>query len=285
MLPVLLIGDFALDLIYSDTIFQPLAGGSVFNVASLLRKHNIDVCFISRVGTDLPGKILLKQVIKLGIPENTVLQDDNFQTSAAFCEYDSEGKAHYSFYKDKKDFILPDEKLWNRKFSLFHMGSSFAFSQTSFAAVMKVCDAMIKHKVPITYDINLRKIPTDAEKERIFKLMDKAQIIKGSDEDFNFLYGTSEKKIIMNEIVSGNNKIGIITFGKSGAFLFSKSDSYFAEPNKIIKNAKSIGAGDSFMAGIIIFYQKNFSFDNLEKLGQFANNIAVDFLLANGCVQ
>lgn len=286
MLPVLLIGDFTLDLVYNGDIFQPSAGGSVFNVASLLRKNNIEVCFISRVGNDLPGKILLKQLIKLGISKDTVMQDNDFRTSAAFSEYDSEGKAHYSFYKDKKDFILPDEKLWNKKFSLFHIGSSFAFSQASFPAVMKVCDLMVKNKVPITYDINLRKAPTEVEKERIFALMNKAQIIKGSDEDFNFLYGTSEKKIIMNKILSGNdNKIGIITFGKNGAFLFSRSDSCFAEQNKILKNAKSIGAGDSFMAGIIIFYQQNFSFNNLEKLGQFANNTAVDFLLSNGCVQ
>lgn len=286
MLPVLLIGDFTLDLIYNDTVFQPFAGGSVFNVASLLRKNNVEVCFISRVGNDLPGKILLEQLIKLGISKDTVLRDDNFRTSVAFSKYDLEGKAHYSFYKDKKNFILPDEKLLNRKYLLFHIGSSFAFSQTSFPVVMKVCDIMVKNKVPVTYDINLRGIPTDTEKERIFELISKAQIVKGSDEDFNFLYGTSEKKIIMNKILSSNdNKIGIITFGKSGAFLFSRSDSCFAKPNKILKNAKSIGAGDSFMAGIIIFYQKNSSFDNLEKLGQFANNIAGNFLLANGYVQ
>lgn len=285
MLPVLLIGDFTLDLVYNGALFQPFAGGSVFNVASLLRKNNIDVCFISRVGADLPGKMLLEQLIKIGIPEDTVLRDDNFRTSVAFAEYDAEGEARYSFYKDEKYFTLPDEKLWNRKFSLLHIGSSFAFSQTSFPAVMKICDAMVKNKIPITYDINLRKIPTDAEKERIFALMNKAQIIKGSDEDFNFLYGTSEEQIVMNNILSGNNKIGIITFGKFGAFLFSRSDSFFAKSNKIVKNAKTIGAGDSFMAGIIIFYQKNASFDNLKELGQFANNSAADFLLANGRVQ
>lgn len=284
MLPILLIGDFTLDLIYNDNVFQPLAGGSVFNVASVLRKNNIDVCFLSRVGNDLPGRILLKQLSKMGISKDTVLQDEDFRTSAAFSEYDSDGNAHYSFYKDKKDFVLPDEKFWNKRFSLFHIGSSFAYSQTSFSAVMKVCDAMMKNNVPITYDINLRKVPTNEEKERIFALMNNANIVKGSDEDFYLLYGTSEKKFIMDKILSDNDKIGIITFGKSGSFLFSGSDSCFVVQNKILDNAKTIGAGDSFMAGIIIYYQRNSSFNTLEGLGLFANSIAVDFLLSR-CVQ
>lgn len=285
MLPVLLIGDFTLDLICHDNVFQPSAGGSVFNVASVLRKNNIETCFLSRVGNDLPGKILLKQLSALGISKDTVAQDDDFRTSVAFSEYDSHGNAHYSFYKDKKDFVLPDEKLWNRKFSLFHIGSSFAYAPTSFPAVMKVCNAMIKNDVPITYDINLRKVPTNDEKERIFALMNKANVVKGSDEDFCLLYGTAEIEIIMDKITAHNDKIGIITFGKSGSFLFSESDSCFAGQNKILDNVKTIGAGDSFMAGIIIYYQKNSSFAPLEKSGRFANSVAADFLLSNRCVQ
>ncbi len=283
MHPVLLIGDFTLDLVYESGVFVPSAGGSVFNVASVLRKNEIEVSFVSRVGNDLTGKILLNQIEKLGISKNTIIQDENFRTSVAFSEYDSEGKPHYSFYKDKKEFQFLDDKLLNVKYSLFHIGSSFAFSETSFFAVTKTCEIMTKSNIPISYDINLRKTPTKSERVRIFALMEKAEIIKGSDEDFYLLYGTDEKTFVMNRILSDfNNKIGIITYGKNGAFLFSRSDSCFVKQNKILENIKSIGAGDSFMAGIILYYLKNPTIQKLEDLGNFANKTAIDFLSTNG---
>lgn len=285
MLPVLLVGDFTLDLVYEDDKFYASAGGSVFNVASVLSNHKTDVRFISRVGNDLPGKILLSQLKKLGIPQDTILQEDDFKTSLAFCEYNQNGKPSYSFYKEKKDFLYSDEKLCNIKCSLLHIGSSFAFSQTAFPFVLKLCNIMKERKTPITYDVNLRKIPTKIEKERISLLMEKADIIKGSDEDFVFLYGTSDKTFIMNQILADFNcRLGIITYGKDGVFLFSRSGSCFVEQKKILENAKSIGAGDSFMAGIILFYQKDSSLTDLEELGRFANSVAVDFLSSNGCV-
>ena len=285
MLPVLLVGDFTLDLVYEDDKFYASAGGSVFNVASVLRNHKADVRFISRVGNDLPGKILLSQLKKLGIPQNTVLQEDDFKTSLAFCEYNLEGKPNYSFYKEKKDFSLSEDKSCNIKCGLLHIGSSFAFSQTSFPFVLELCNIMRERKIPITYDINLRKTPTEIEKERIALLMERADIIKGSDEDFVFLYETSDKTFIMNRLLFDFNcKLGIITYGKDGVFLFSRSDSCFVEQEKILENAKSIGAGDSFMAGIILFYQKDSSLKDLEELGRFANSVAVDFLSSNGCV-
>lgn len=285
MSPILLIGDFTLDLIFNNGSFLPVAGGSVFNVASILRKYDTDVCFVSRVGNDLPGNFLLNQLEKLGISQNTIYKDEDFRTSVAFSEYDKSGKPHYSFYKEKKDFILPDETILNKDFSLFHIGSSFAFSQTSFPVVMKLCNLMQERRIPITYDINLRKIPSESEKKRIFDLMNKAQIIKGSDEDFNFLYGTSDKIAIRNKILSDYNiNLGIITYGKDGAFLFSRSDSCFVKQNKILENVKSIGAGDSFMAGIILFCMKDFSVVNLDELGRFANSVAIDFLSSNGSI-
>ena len=285
MLPVLLIGDFTLDLVYEGDKFYASAGGSVFNVASVLCNHKADVRFVSRVGNDLPGKILLSQLKKLGIPQNTILQEDDFKTSLAFCEYNQNGKPNYSFYKEKKDFSFSDEMFGSIECGLLHIGSSFAFSQTSFPFVLKLCNIMKKRKIPITYDVNLRKKPTKIEKERIFLLMEKADIIKGSDEDFVFLYETSDRIFIMNRLLSDFAcRLGIITYGKDGVFLFSRSDSCFVKQEKILENAKSIGAGDSFMAGIILFYQKDSSLTCLENLGRFANSIAVDFLSSNGCV-
>ena len=279
MQPVLLIGDFTLDLVYEAGVFVPSAGGSVFNVASVLRKNKVEVSFISRVGNDLTGKILLNQIEQLGISKNTIIQDENFRTSVAFSEYDSDGKPHYSFYKDKKTFLFSDEKLLNEKYSLFHIGSSFAFSENSFSTVMKICKLMTKNRIPISYDINLRKNPTESEKVRIFALMEKVEIIKGSDEDFYFLYGTDEKMFVMDKILSDfNNKIGIVTYGKNGAFLFSRSDSCFVKQDKILENIKSIGAGDSFMAGVILYYLKNSCLQDLKELGNFANKTAIDFL-------
>ena len=118
MSPILLIGDFTLDLIFDNGSFLPVAGGSVFNVASILRKYDTDVCFVSRVGNDLPGNFLLKQLEKLGISQNTIYKDEDFRTSVAFSEYDESGKSHYSFYKEKKDFILPDETILNKDLAI-----------------------------------------------------------------------------------------------------------------------------------------------------------------------
>jgi fructokinase len=105
----------------------------------------------------------------------------------------------------------------------------------------------------IMYDPNIRKSHLGETR----KLMDYveenialADIVRGSDEDFENLFGLTEGEKVFEHISAAGCKYLIYTRNSQGAELFS--DEVRAHvPAMKIKVVSTIGAGDSFNAGII----------------------------------
>lgn len=77
-----------------------------------------------------------------------------------------------------------------------------------------------------------------------------ADLVRGSDEDFENLLGFADDESVFEQIKNAGCGHLIITRGNKGAALISDGGRIHV-PSKEIEVLSSIGAGDSFNAGII----------------------------------
>jgi fructokinase len=83
-----------------------------------------------------------------------------------------------------------------------------------------------------------------------------ADIVRGSDEDFENLFGLNDNEEIFKRIQMSGCLSLVLTRGKLGSNLFSE-DIRLSLPAKNIAVVSTIGAGDAFNAGIIFGLIKN----------------------------
>ncbi len=283
---VILLGDLTLDLLYDAkaNIFRPQAGGSVLNTASVLSMNGMKSTLCCRVSEDLAGRIIKRHLEENCIDLFVYNNDSNIPTSIALATVDSSGKPTYNFYKDKTaivDYILPDFS----KYKLLHIASSFAYQDRSYSMVDLFIKEARKQEIIITYDINLRSVPTHIERSRIEQNIKQTTVLKGSDEDFLYLIGSSDKNTIRRYILGFHNvELAIVTFGGDGAYIFDKNAECFVPTKTAICGVSTIGAGDAFMAGVIekISGSNNISSLKLLEVGGYGNFSAIRYLQNRG---
>ncbi len=104
----------------------------------------------------------------------------------------------------------------------------------------------------VVYDPNFRKAHLPELPELmpyIIENMQFADIVKGSDEDFMMIFKANTLNDAY-EIVSKHCPVLIYTMNANGVYLKTKNNCVFHEANRI-NPVSTIGAGDSFNAGII----------------------------------
>ncbi len=247
---VLLAGDLTLDLVLNHNQFDIRAGGSILNTASVLKKCGHEIDIYSRVGSDIPGQILLDYMKNNQIPTNHIVTETQFKTSVAFCKLDANHIPQYNFYKDTVKFLLKNISI-NADVALFHFGSSFAFSDSSFSIIQKILKGCKKSNTFISYDLNLRCSLPNRLRRRVLSNIQKSDFVKGSIEDYMYLFKTENIHDIVSLLRSAGVVTGIITKGEQGLVLFDKQEIFDIGIQEKVQNVSTIGCGDAFNAGLI----------------------------------
>ncbi|MDY6998490.1 MAG: PfkB family carbohydrate kinase, partial [Actinomycetota bacterium] len=104
-----------------------------------------------------------------------------------------------------------------------------------------------------TFDPNIRPalIPdADAARERIDRMIEKADVIKASDEDLRWIDpGRPPEQTAASWLASGA-KVVVVTLGGEGAVAMCAAGTVRV-PAPDVHVVDTVGAGDSFMAGLI----------------------------------
>ena len=248
------IGETILDILFRDN--QPQAavpGGSVYNAAISLGRMGVNVMFISETGNDRVGNIILQFMRENNIPTDhvNVFPDGKSPVSLAFLNEHSD--AEYIFYKDypkqRLDVLFPEI----HEDDIVIVGSYYALNPVLRDKILELLETAKEKKAIIYYDPNFRK----AHAHEAIRLMptvlenlEFADIVRGSDEDFQNLYGKSDAQKVYKEHIQFYCDRFLTTHGANGVNLHTRNFTrHFDSPQ--IQPLSTIGAGDNFNAGII----------------------------------
>lgn len=272
MRKVIGIGETILDIIFEGN--QPSAavpGGSVFNGIVSLGRAGVNVSFISETGNDRVGNIILQFMCENNIPTDhvNVFPDGKSPVSLAFLNEHSD--AEYIFYKDypkqRLDVLFPEI----HEDDIVIIGSYYALNPVLRDKILELLETAKEKKAIIYYDPNFRSSHKDEAiklTSTIIENLEYADIVRGSAEDFFYMYGLNDADKIYKDKIQFYCPNFICTAGAEQISLRTKNcrKEYPIEPLKAIS---TIGAGDNFNAGLIYGMLKyDVRYRNLDNLDE-----------------
>lgn len=263
------IGETVLDIIFKnidDVTVKP--GGSMLNTAISLGRLGVNASHISTLSTDKASDMLISFLQENGVMCDYIFRSRKIKTSLALAYLNNENNAEYTFYKDdlnlKDALTFPD---LNKK-DFIHYGSFFSINRNVHNQLHTFLAEAEKQKAICIYDPNFRK-PHLPMLQILMPLIENnfkaADIVKGSDEDFQNIFNVNNGGNAWKIAQQYGAKVLFYTKGNKGAEVFCEQGSVNIKA-KQIEVLSTIGAGDTFSAGIIN-YLSTIEFSHLNEIG------------------
>lgn len=248
------VGETILDIIFKNNQpAQAVPGGSIFNGLVTLGRLQVPTAFVSELGNDKVGRVILDFMKENNITTDHVDCFPDGQSPIALAFLNDQNDAEYMFYKDyssqRLDVALP--RINPDDILIF--GSFYALNPTLRKKMIEILEYARERKAIIYYDPNFRKSHNDEAIKLMTSLIENlefADIVRGSDEDFLNLYKMSDISAIYKNKIRFYCPNFICTQAANGVTLHTKSgETHFDVPS--IEAKSTIGAGDNFNAGIL----------------------------------
>ena len=246
--PILVVGESLVDVVRQpDGSEVDYAGGSAANVAIALSRLGQPVVFATSFADDPRGRMiaahLARDSVRLAGDPHAVAR-----TSTALATIAPDGSASYAFDLDWRlnPVALEVPPLAVHACSIAAVLDPGA---TDVAALL----ARWHGSATVTYDINLRASITgagDGVRSRIESLVDLCDVVKASDEDLEQLYPGRSADETAEALRTRGPLAVVVTRGGSGATSFTAGGRVDVQSPPVTV-ADTIGAGDTFMAGLI----------------------------------
>ena len=250
---VLGIGETVLDILFKDD--QPLKavpGGSTFNSIVSLGRVGVNCAMVTEVGGDHVGDLICNYLKENGVSSEYVCRREQGKSPISLAFLDEHNDAQYVFYKDPSPVALNGKLPEFNKEDIVLFGSFFAINPAIRQKVAGLLRDAHKAGAWLYYDVNFRKnyiADVPVLKPNIEENMRLANVVRGSMEDFNYLYGLKDGDDIY-ERVSHYCTTLILTDGARQIRVFTPEgcETYPVQP---IETVSTVGAGDNFNAGYI----------------------------------
>jgi fructokinase len=229
-------------------------GGAPLNVALRMNSFGVETTMISRVGADENGEDILSFLSSQEITTDLIQVTKEYKTGAVHVMINEKGNASYDIlYPSAWDKIIETEMMEKvtAEADVFVFGSLACRDEVTRTTLNKLL-GKAKYKI---FDVNLRApyYTTDVLNE----LMLKADFIKLNDEELREIskelgspYNSFEQNIKFIAEKT-NTKQVCVTKGEFGAVLYN-NDKFYYNSGYFIKVVDTVGAGDSFLASLIV---------------------------------
>lgn len=233
-------------------------GGAPLNVALRMNSLGVSSTIISKIGNDENGQDIVKYIEDHNMSSDAIQVDSDYMSGVVHVMINDKGNASYDIhYPSSWDKIVPTKEM-DKKVSeadAFVFGSLICRDEVSRSTLYGLLEKA-KYKI---LDANLRAPYYTTEV--LIELMSKADFIKLNDEE---LYEISQKlespynsfeqniKFIAEKT---NTKQICVTKGAFGAVLYY-NDKFYYNSGYFIKVVDTVGAGDSFLATLILRLMK-----------------------------
>ena len=247
------IGETVLDILFKDDQPQKaVPGGSTFNSIVSLGRAGVPCCMVTEVGGDHVGDLICHYLNDNGVSSEYVCRHQHIKSHISLAFLDEHNDAQYVFYKDHASVSLDGKLPEMSQDDVVLFGSFFAINPVIRPVVGGLLRAACEAGAWLYYDVNFRK-PHIADLPNVMPNIEEnmclADLVRGSMEDFDYLYGLHDGDAIY-ERVSHYCRILILTDGARSICVYSPEgcETY---PVQAIETVSTVGAGDNFNAGYI----------------------------------
>jgi len=258
-------GEALIDLVaQADGNFLPCLGGAVFNLSRALGRQNVPTLYQNPLSSDRFGRQLAQALLEDGV-ELAMTEPVPQTTSLAVVALNAHGHPDYAFYR---------EGVADRQITAAAMNAVCeAHPQLEIACTgcLALDPADAPHYLPwlksqkaagrwIVVDVNLRpSVMPDlmAYRAHVLAMAQVADVLKASDEDLAHLQlpGSTPMDQAVHLMRMGSAQWLALTLGAEGARLLVRRGSdikvYSAREANPVKVVDTVGAGDSFLAGLL----------------------------------
>jgi len=248
LLDVVVVGEALIDVVTSPEGTTEYPGGSPANVAYGLGRLGINTGLLTAIGEDERGAAIERHLHSAGV---TLLPGSYSlgRTASATATLAPDGSASYDF--DISWALEPLAPTYLPK--VLHTGSIATFLAPGADAVKAVLQ-QCRHECMITYDPNIRPalLGSHAEAISVFEaLVHLTDVVKLSDEDAHWLYPRKDLADTAAHLLGLGAGLAVITKGSQGSLLATAA-TQLNIPSVKSGVADTIGAGDSYMAALIL---------------------------------
>ena len=262
--------------------FRSDLGGSSANICAGLCKLGSEASLVTSVSDDAIGRFCVNRLNYYGVGTEYVKSvAGEFRTSLAIYESCIDNFQNVIYRNGAADFeVKPsemDEVDYSQFTALITAGTVFA-GQPSRDATFKAFENARAQGIPVIFDIDYRPYSWPSPQvasEVLSRAGEESDMIVGNDEEFGFMAGGIDKGLNKaRDLASEGNRLVIYKMGEEGAITLYN--------NKEIKTGifpteaiKPVGAGDSFMAGLLSSLASGYDLKNSVIRGSACASIVV----------
>lgn len=237
--------------------FSPRTGGAPANVCAAFARLGGKSAFLSQLGDDPFGHKIARELEACGIDLSHLAFTDKANTALAFVSLEEDGSRTFSFYrKPSADLLYSPEQvdpaLFTTAFALHFCSVSLVESPMREAHKAAIAAARQAGAL-VSFDPNLRfQLWPDREAlyRTVWEFLPQADILKVSDEELEFLTGTTDIEKALPKLFTGHVQLVVYTCGSAGAYAYTRTAQGFAAV-KPVKAMDTTGAGDGFIGSFL----------------------------------
>ena len=262
--------------------FRSDLGGSSANICAGLCKLGSEASLVTSVSDDAVGRFCVNRLNYYGVgTENVKLVAGEFRTSLAIYESCIDNFQNVIYRNGAADFeVKPsemDEVDYSQFTALITAGTVFA-GQPSRDATFRAFENARAQGIPVIFDIDYRPYSWPSPQvasEVLSRAGEESDMIVGNDEEFGFMAGGMNKGLDKaRDLASAGNRLVIYKMGEEGAITLYNNEEIKTGifPTEAIK---PVGAGDSFMAGLLSSLASGYDLKNSVIRGSACASIVV----------
>ena len=264
--------------------YRPANGGSIHNVALTLGRLCVPVGFAGAISTDFFGERLARGLAESGVALSHVARLDR-PTTLAFVTLEN-GDARYAFYDAEaadRHWQLETMPPVGSDVRAIQFGCISLLRRPAAAAYAELMQREAGRRL-ISFDANIRPnlVRDEADyRKRLDLFFRQAHIVKVSDADLAWIAPGADPRRLAEEWLGNQARLVLLTRGGEGAAIIGRGASAL-RPALPIDVADTVGAGDSFMGGILAALHDRSWLDpaRLDGLSQGELADILDFALA-----
>ncbi len=238
--------------------YEENPGGSIANFLVAAAKQGAKTAILAKVGRDTFGYDLKEAMNKAGVDTKGLVLDPEYHTSCSFVTLTPDGDRSFVFYNDNMadahyrelDYSVLDET------KLLDIASFALSGDESYRTIIKAIDYCREQGKLVSFDINWREHIWKGDiakgRRRVEEVIAKADIIKASIEELEFITGYGEENLEkgVKTLMAFGPHLILVTYGEKGSSYHTPVSAGFEKAVETVC-VDTTGAGDCCFASFI----------------------------------